>query len=163
MKSKILAALLFVSLALNVGVIGTVGYHWLHHGMRPKNPAGFIHHMKKVLRLSDEQVAAMEKDRAQMETDTAAVRQQLESKRRELFTLVDSQDAYTPQIDQLIGGISTLQMEMEKNAIRHSFVTKKILTPEQRQKFTTMLHKRFGKNHMPPPPPPDGPAQDKTF
>jgi Spy/CpxP family protein refolding chaperone len=150
MKRKLFIVILILSLGLNAGVVATVVFHHMRakifNGMQKEN-SWMKKHIKKKLGLSDEQSNALDKGREDMRTNTQAVRDSLKKKREELFTLVKNTDTYTQDIEKLIGEISSLQMEMERNIIRHSMSAKKILNPDQRQKFDKMMEKGFNKMH----------------
>jgi Spy/CpxP family protein refolding chaperone len=106
--------------------------------------------MREKLNLTDEQVNAMEKERQELETSLVPIKDAIHAKRTELMSLLDTENAYSPKIDVLIGEIGQLQMEMEKNVTRHSFTTKKILSPEQQKQFHAMLRHGFQKKHPGP-------------
>jgi Spy/CpxP family protein refolding chaperone len=152
MKRRILFTFLVLSLALNVGVVGSIGYHLLRHGEGPRSNAEFRHHMQRALKLTDEQANTLEKDHAALEASLQPVKTTLENKRMELLSLLDSEQVYTPKIDALIGSISELQITIEKNVIQHSFVLKKSLTPEQQRRFNALFRKGFMKKHPGPGP-----------
>jgi Spy/CpxP family protein refolding chaperone len=141
MKIKILSVLLILSLGINAGVIGTIGFHWIHHRVGQKDDSGFVKHMQRKLGLSAEQAAILGKGRMELQACIQPARTTIQNKRMELLSLLEKENAYSPATDALIGDIAQLQMEIERNVIHHSFDTKKILTPAQQNKLYALLRK----------------------
>jgi Spy/CpxP family protein refolding chaperone len=173
MKTKLLWAILIVSLAFNAAVIGTMGFHWLrvkgfHH--RPMNEHARVMRMKKTLGLNDEQVKLMEENRSKLDAEIAPLQERLQTKRKEMLTLLESEPAYGPKVEKAIAEISALQGDIEKAVIRNSFSVKTILTPDQQKKFREFMERGFrrmrpgeGRHFGRPPfgmPPPAAPEKE---
>lgn len=151
MKNKVLTSILFLSLALNLGVACTVGFQWASRRIGGEGPdARHKARFNKMLGLTKEQAATMEQRHQQLKNIIDPLRSRLQDKKREMLVLLKSSDGYTPQMDALIGEIAGLQMEIEKNFTRHSLAVKKDLSPDQQKKFTTMLEKGFMRSHRGP-------------
>jgi Spy/CpxP family protein refolding chaperone len=144
MKRKIVLAVLAVSLALNAGMLSTVGFHWLHYrGPGRGDGPGHGNHFRKILRLTDAQSQSFDEDRARLDAAIDPLQKQLRSKKMELVALMKATDTYTTQIDALVTETAGLQTEIEKTFIRHSFNVRRNLTPEQQDKFNELLEKGF--------------------
>jgi Spy/CpxP family protein refolding chaperone len=149
MKKKILLSVLLLSLALNVAVFLTMGFHWFswkHHPGSTGRDAHFSR-MVKTLKMDTAQAKAMQQDRQALEQELQPLREAHRRKKMEMFALMKSTGTYTPQIDSLIEQSAGIQMNIEKTCVRHSFHTRTILTPEQQKKFETMLEKGFRRAH----------------
>ena len=163
MKKKLLLVLLAVSLAFNLAVIATFGHHWMMRKCFAKNPEGgpmfFNPKFEKSLGLTDKQAEFLEKDRAEMKKIMEPMRDELRNKREELFTLIDEEKVDNAKVDKLIGEISSMQANIEREVVKHSIGIKQNMTPEQRAKFKEFLHKHFKK------PPHGGPPmnEEKPF
>ncbi len=160
MKHRTLLIVLALSLALNLGVVSTIGCHWLarrHHGRGGNGGPEHLQRFHKTLNLSDEQAQVLEQRRRELRDALAPLQSRLRAKKLELLSLVKTTDTYTPSIDTLVNQTADIQREMEKKFTQHSLEIRKVLTPEQRQKFDTVLEKRFRKTSPGP-----GPATEKS-
>ncbi len=156
MNKKLVLILLAVSLAFNLAVVLTFGHHWImkRYFERGHGPHMFFQNkLKKMLDLTDQQVAQMEKDHQEMKKTMDPLREELQKKREELFTLVDTDPVDEKKVDELINDISLSQAKIEKAIISRSINMRKDMTPEQQKKFKEFIHKNF-KN---------GPPQDRGF
>lgn len=163
MKKKLLLVLLAVSLAFNLAVLITFGHHSMMRRSFEKGPEGasvfFKDKFKKTLGLSDQQAELMEKERSEMKKAMQPLRDGLQKKREELFALIDEENVDNAKVDKLIGEISSLQADIEREVVKHSIGIRKNMTPEQRVKFNEFLKKHFKK-----PPHGDQPMrEDKSF
>lgn len=148
MKTKIMAAVLVLSLGFNLAVIATFGHHWLESrefGKPHKPGAWHVKKMQKRLNLTDEQSRFMETNMEDLQKTIDPVRAELEGKRKELFTLLDGDTVDPVKVDKIIGDISLLQMKIEKTVVENSIVVRQHLTPEQRAKFKEFLKKGMRK------------------
>ena len=144
MKRKLMVAILILSLGLNIGIIVTFGHHWFMEREFLKGP-GESHwlknKMKKELSLTDEQVKFMEEDREAIHMEIKALRDELQKKRSELFTLVDGETVDNKKVDLLINDLAQLQVKIEKVIIGHLLNMKTHLTPEQQNKLKAAMQK----------------------
>ena len=69
--------------------------------------------------------------------------QALEGKRRQLLQEVWLPQPKDARIDSLLNQISHLQMESQRQVIRHFYQFKEVLNPEQWQKFYGIISERF--------------------
>ncbi|MHB9154954.1 MAG: Spy/CpxP family protein refolding chaperone [Endomicrobiales bacterium] len=148
MKTRIMAIALAISFAFNLAVLATFAHHRLTKKEFRKWPKESSWHQKKMramLGLTEDQAQLMEKDREALRKAIEPVREELQKKRSELFTLLSADPVDNARVDALVAGISSLQMKMEKNVIEHSLAIRKYLTPEQQKKLQDSLHKDFGK------------------
>ncbi|MDD5492987.1 MAG: periplasmic heavy metal sensor [bacterium] len=158
MKNKILAIILILSLGLNLGVLATFSRHWLNKRDFRKGPGENNWHKRKIqkeLNLTAAQVDFMEQDRKNIDQEIKSIRKELRKKRVELFTMLDTDPVDSVKADKLIDAISSLQAKIEKIVVSHLVTMKKNLTPEQQQKFKTIMPKGF----MAPPPDQPGPER----
>jgi Spy/CpxP family protein refolding chaperone len=154
MRRKLLITVLILSLGLNAGVFVSVFFHHMRakcfkEGVQ-KESSWMKKHIKNKLGLSDDQAANLEKGREEMRLKTVDIRNLLSKKRGELFTMVKNTDTYTNEMDKLITEVSVLQADMERNIVKHAISTKKVLNPQQMEKFHKMMEKGFGKMHKNP-------------
>jgi Spy/CpxP family protein refolding chaperone len=149
MKTKVIAALLILSLGFNFAVIITFSHHWFRpqefnrppFERLPKGNSWHADRMRKMLSLTDEQVKLLEQDREELHKTLAPVSDELEAKRTELFTVLNADNVDTTKVDTLINAISLLQAKMERTIVGHSVTIRKFLTPEQQKKFRALLPK----------------------
>jgi Spy/CpxP family protein refolding chaperone len=168
MKPKLMAILLGISLCLNVGVLLGLGHHWLKFRELkkwPKESAWHMKHMKKMLKLDDNQFAMMEKNHDELESRIQPIKDEMTKDRAELFDMLKNEDTFNPKVEQKIEDIARVHLNMARVIVSSSFELKKILTPEQREKFAKMMEKGFGGPFGPGGPGgpigPDGPDMRK--
>ena len=151
MKRKLMTILLVLSLGLNVGIIVTFGHHWFIEREFKKGPGEsnwLKNKMKKELNLTDPQIKFMEADREALHKEIKSIREQLQKKRSELFTLVDAEKVDNKKVDILINDLAQLQVKIEKVIIGHLLNMKTQLTPEQQKKLKEAMQK--GPMKVPP-------------
>lgn len=144
MKKKLVAAIMVLSLGLNLGIIVTFGHHWLMEREFRKGPGEsrwLKNKMKKELKLTDEQVKFMAEDQVAIRKEIKPLREELQKKRAELFTLVDAEKVDNQKVDLLINDLAQLQVKIEKTIIGHLLDMRTHLTPEQRQKLKAAMQK----------------------
>ncbi|MDD5131752.1 MAG: Spy/CpxP family protein refolding chaperone [bacterium] len=151
MKNKIITVILVLSLGLNLGVVARISRHWLNKRDFKKGQSEnnwLKKKMQKELNLTDAQSAFMEQDRKNIDQEIKSIRAELGKKRAELFTMLDADPVDSAKADKLIDAISSLQAKIEKIVVGHLVTVKKNLTPEQQQRFKTIMPRGF----MAPPP-----------
>lgn len=151
MKTKIMVILLVLSLAFNLGIIVTFGYHKLSRRDFRKEfdrAGGYRNRMQKMFNLSEEQVRFMEQDREEAQKEIKPIMDELQKKRAELFALLNADNIDNTKVEKLINDIALLQVKIEKNVVSHLIKVRKNLTPEQQEKFKAIIPKGFMK--MPP-------------
>jgi len=155
-KTKILIVLFVISMGINLGVIFTVGYHWLRDkGTKEESciKCGWQRRqMRQSLNLTAEQAGIMEKYREEMQSQILPLREKLSQKRLELFRLVRDGKADSTKMDTLLDEFSHLQSEIEKKVIQHSNEVRKLLEPEQQKKFFDFFEQGLcpGEGHQMP-------------
>lgn len=164
-KQKTYLWLIIILIVIN---IFSLTFIWLRKPCPPApNPGDFREKnlfLKKELGLNDEQMKNMELLRKELRDTTDLFMNNLWQKRRELQkeALKDKPD--TNKVNYLISEISGLNVKTEQYMLKHFSELKKILSPDQFEKFIRMMDKpkMQGKPMMEngdkqvPPPPPDG-------
>jgi hypothetical protein len=129
MKSKWLTIVLFLSLAINAGVLGAMGYHYYHYASgAPSAPCplapgdGYLY---QSLGLSKLQLVKMEPLAQKFHGRLAELGAVMQEKKG---MLVDSlqKDSNPQGIEKLHQEMSRLQGEIQKEVIAHIMETKKI-------------------------------------
>ncbi|MBW1992524.1 MAG: periplasmic heavy metal sensor [Deltaproteobacteria bacterium] len=182
MRRDWLLYLVIFSLALNVGTIGTFTYLRYRDrqeaAVRPEPPPLPMPELWRRLNLDPEQRRTFRQLRIQHRRRVGALRRELARKRRELFTLLRTQDSSDwPAVQAKIREVSELQGKLEEEIIRHLLNLRRQLRPAQKEVFLRILEKRLrpfrrhrgprwphpGIRHRPgppepalPPPPPAG-------
>jgi len=147
MKRRLLIFGLTLSVAINVGVLGSAGYRWLKisceerpHQEGEHSPMSFL---GKELSLSQSQAREMESLRKALEPKMEEIREELRDKRVQLVNLLMEAEADLEKINIQLKEIESLQTELQKLVIDHLLQEKKILSPEQQKKFFSIISKRL--------------------
>lgn len=145
MKRRLLIFGLTLSVAINIGILGSAGYRWLkisseerHHREGEHSPMGFF---GKELSLSQSQAREMESLRKALEPKMEEIREELREKRVQLVSLLMESEPDIEKINFQLNDIESLQTELQKLVIEHLLQQKKILSPEQQKKFFSIISK----------------------
>ncbi len=98
--------------------------------------------MATELGLSKEQISEMQAMRERHFSETAPLREKLFSKRQELRLLWASPNPDAAQITAKQKEITELQAQMAEAATRHRLEALNVLTPEQREKLSSLMQER---------------------
>jgi Spy/CpxP family protein refolding chaperone len=148
MRSKWLTVVLFLSLAINAGVLATMGYHYYHNASLtssapcPLSPGDS--HLYQSLGLSNLQLSKMEPLAQKFHGRLAELGASMEEKKGLLVDLLQ-QDGDPVRIEELRKGMAAIQDEIQKEVIVHIIETKKILDPGQQQKFFDLMRQSMAR------------------
>jgi Spy/CpxP family protein refolding chaperone len=142
MRSKWLIIILFLSLAINAGVLATTGYHYYRSASRipsapcPVSPGDA--HLYQSLGLSDLQLAKMDPLAQKFHGRLAELGDAMEKKKETLIALLQK-DSNSENIENLRKEMAGVQDEIQREVIAHITDTKKILDPDQQQRFFDLM------------------------
>jgi Spy/CpxP family protein refolding chaperone len=142
MRSKRLMFALFLSLAVNVAVLATMGYHYYLSASAktltpcPVSPADG--HLYQSLGLSDAQLSKMEPLAQRFHGRLAELGVAMEGKRELLVDLL-AKDGDPASIENLRREMAGIQDEIQREVISHIIETRKILDAKQQQRFFDLM------------------------
>ena len=142
MKSRWLTVVLVLSLAINAGVFVSMGYHYYVNASTsstapcPMSPGDS--HLYQSLGLSKIQLSKMEPLAQKFHARLAELEALMETKKKILVTLLQ-EDSDPVSIENLRKEIAGLQDEIQKEVITHITELKKILDPDQQQRFFNLM------------------------
>jgi len=142
MRSKWLIVVLFLSLAINAGVVVTLGYHYYHNTSLtasapcPMSPGDS--HLYQSLGLSKIQLSKMEPLAQKFHARLAELGGRMEEKKEALTDLLQK-DSDPASIENLRKEMAGIQDEIQKEVISHIIESKKILNPIQQQRFFDLM------------------------
>jgi len=146
MKRKILVSAVVILAVVGLSMLTTTIYmRWFSREetrLSRRSPHSF-ELLRKELGLNDAQMAELEAQRNSFEKQSDSTRAELYEKRKALMEELKAGAPDTVRIDDLVSEIGMLQSDLEKKAIRHMLREQAILTPEQREKFSSMFHRHF--------------------
>ena len=154
MKEKLLILALIFSLGINIGIFGSIGYKRLkgkseerHSREAEHSPMRFL---AKELGLSESQTKEIEALRKSLEPKMEEIREELREKKAQLVYLLKESKPDLEKINIQLSEIESLQTKLQKLVIRHLLQEKNILTPEQQDKFFSIISKRLfhGERHQ---------------
>ena len=158
MKRNLLIFGLVLSITINIGVFGSIGYQWLK-SRGEKSHLGETAHSPMTafcerLGLSEEQIIKMEPLRETLNSRIEEIKTELREERIQFLIYlkepVPDQEKITAELSKIV----SLQTELQKIAVDQMLQEKKILTPEQQEIFFSIISKRLC---------PEGRHQDSTF
>jgi Spy/CpxP family protein refolding chaperone len=142
MRSKWLVIVLFLSLAVNAAVLGTIGYHYyLSPTAVPSAPCPMSpgdSHLYQSLNLSEAQLSKMEPLAQKFHVRLGELAALMEKKKETLIALLQKQSDHVG-IENLRKQMANIQDEIQKEVITHIIDSKKILDSNQQQRFFDLM------------------------
>ncbi len=142
MRSKWFTIILLLSLAVNVGVIITLGYHYYHNtSLKPSVPCPMSpgdSHLYQSLGLSKAQLSEMEPLAQKFHERLGELGSRMEEKKKALTDLLQK-ESDPASIEHLRKEMAGIQDEIQKEVISHIMESKKILDPIQQQRFFDLM------------------------
>ena len=142
MRSKWLTIVLFLSLAINAGVLATVGYHYYQNTSRtPSAPCPISPgdtHLYQSLGLSNLQLSKMDPLAQKFHGQLAELGAAMEEKKGLLMDLLQK-EGDPVRIEELRKEMAAIQDEIQKGVILHIAEIKKILDPRQQEQFFNLM------------------------
>jgi Spy/CpxP family protein refolding chaperone len=148
MRSKWLTVVLFLSLAINVGVLATMGYHYYRDASLtssapcPLSPGDS--HLYQSLGLSNLQLSKMDPLAQKFHGRLAELGAIMEEKKMVLIDLL-RKDGDPKEIENLRKEMAGIQDDIQKEVITHIMESKKILDPNQQQRFFDLMRQSMAR------------------
>jgi len=152
MKSKWLTIVLILSLAINAGVLASMGYHYYVNASTPSSAPCPMSpgdsHLYQSLGLSNVQLAKIDPLAQKFHGRIAELGAAMEEKKEALLTLlqINSDPVKTDNLRKEMAGI---QDEIQKEVITHITELKKILDPDQQQRFFDLMRQSMTRVQSP--------------
>ena len=142
MRPKWLIPILFLSLAINAGVLVSMGYHYYVNASTPSTAPCPMSpgdsHLYQSLGLSNVQLSKMGPLAQKFHARLAELGVLMEEKKETLTDLLQK-DSDTAKIENLRKEMAAIQDEIQKEVIVHIMESKKILDPIQQQRFFDLM------------------------
>jgi protein CpxP len=146
MKSKWLTVVLVLSLAINAGVLVSMGYHYYVNASTPSSAPCPMSpgdsHLYQSLGLSNLQLSKMEPLAQKFHGRLAELGAAMEEKKEALVTLLQK-NSDPVKIENLRKEMAGIQDEIQKEVIVHIMESKKILDPQQQQRFFDLIRQNM--------------------
>jgi len=152
MRSKWLIIILFLSLAINAGVLATTGYHYYRNASRtpsvpcPVSPGDA--HLYQSLGLSNLQLSKMEPLAQKFHGRLAELGAGIEEKKRILIDLLQK-DSDPVGVENLRKEMAGIQDEIQREVIVHIMESKKILDAKQQERFFDLMRQNMTRTQSP--------------
>jgi Spy/CpxP family protein refolding chaperone len=151
MRSKWLTVVLVLSLAVNAGVLATMGYHYfLSAPTAPMEPCPMSpgdSYLYKSLGLSDLQLSKMEPLAGSFHGRLAELGAAMEEKKELLIDLLQK-ESDPVSIEKLRKEMAGIQDQIQNEVIVHIAETKKILDPKQQQRLFDLMRQSMVRNSL---------------
>jgi Spy/CpxP family protein refolding chaperone len=142
MRSKWLVLIFILSLAINAGVLVSMGYHFYVNASTPSSAPCPMSpgdsHLYQSLGLSKVQLSQMEPLAQKFHARLAELGTLMERKKETLTDLLQK-DSDPTSIENLRKEMAEIQDEIQKEVIVHIMESKKILDPNQQQRFFDLM------------------------
>jgi len=149
MKKTALYLVLIFSLAINIAIAATLGFHyWRGPGrgraglMCGQKPLRMF--MRENLQLEGEEIARFQTLFSRNREDLLHLRDQISQERQMLLDLIGNHEVDQAQIDQQIERISALQAKMQKIVVSQIINMKSYLPEEKQRKLLEAFRQRPG-------------------
>jgi Spy/CpxP family protein refolding chaperone len=152
MKSKWLTVVLVLSLAINAGVFVSMGYHYYVNASTPSTAPCPMSpgdaHLYQSLGLSTLQLAKMEPLAQKFHGRLAELGSAMEEKKETFLTLLQ-ENGDPVKIENLRKEMAGIQDEIQKEVITHITELKKILDPDQQERFFNLMRQSMTRAQSP--------------
>ena len=142
MRSKGMTVLLLLSLAINVAVLATIGYHYYQNTcLVPSAPCPISPgdtHLYQSLGLSAVQLSKMEPLAQKFHARLGELAALMEQKKETLIALLQK-DGDATRIETLRKEMAGIQDEIQREVITHIMESKKVLDQNQQQRFFDLM------------------------
>ena len=142
MRSKWFTFLLILSLAINVTVLATIGYHYYQNTcLVPSAPCPMSPgdtHLYQSLGLSDVQLSKMGPLAQKFHARLGELAALMEQKKETLIALLQK-DSDPASIENVRKEMAGIQDEIQKEVITHIMESKKILEPDQQERLFNFM------------------------
>jgi len=146
MRSKWLILILILSLAINAGVLVSMGYHYYVNASTPSSAPCPMSpgdsHLYQSLGLSNLQLSKMEPLAQKFHERLAELGARMEEKKETLTNLLQK-DSNPASIENLRKEMAAIQDEIQKEVIVHIMESKRILDPQQQQRFFDLMRQNM--------------------
>jgi Spy/CpxP family protein refolding chaperone len=149
MKKNLIVLFLVLLTIINIAALATFAYHRFHfkrdfprRGGPDVQPDRHMDFIKQELDLNEEQLKEFESQADRFKEETKPILDSLRTKRRALMDEIAVEEPSRDKLNMLTEEIGALQGELHKKTIVHLLEEKSILTPEQQQKFFSLLKER---------------------
>jgi Spy/CpxP family protein refolding chaperone len=146
MKKKWLVLGLILLTAFNLSALGTLVYNrWCHDGASypPEAEVAPGHYMRQQLGLTNEQAARMKTFRETFHPKIEALSQRMKEKRLDLVKELMMESPDSVRIEHILQQTDSLQAALQREVVNHLLLEKEIFTPEQQEKFFSIVLERF--------------------
>ena len=152
MRSKWLVLILFLSLAINAGVLVSMGYHYYVNASTPSSAPCPMSpgdsHLYQSLGLSKVQLSKKEPLAQKFHARLAELGALIEEKKETLTDLLQK-DSDPVKIENLRKEMAGIQDDIQKEVITHIFESKKILDSKQQQHFFSLMRQSMTRTQSP--------------
>ena len=146
MRPKWLILILILSVAVNAGVLVSMGYHYYVNASTPSSAPCPMSpgdsHLYQSLGLSNLQLSKMEPLAQKFHARLAELGVLMEEKKESLTDLLQK-DSDPVKIENLRKEMAGIQDDIQKEVISHIMESKKILDPQQQQRFFDLMRQNM--------------------
>jgi Spy/CpxP family protein refolding chaperone len=145
MKKKFIIIAIALLLIINLSALATIGYHRFIYCKVDGSLCKFSgdDYLYQELSLSRSQIEQMKAHKQSFQAQADTISQQLFFKRIELVNLLKTSEPDSDRIHQALQEIGSLQTELQQQVIGSVLKQKKILNPEQQEKFFAIISDRL--------------------
>ena len=148
MRPKWLIPILILSLAINAGVLVSMGYHYYVNASTPSSAPCPMSpgdsHLYQSLGLSKVQLSKMEPLAQKFHARLAELGARMEEEKEALTDLLQK-ESDPASIENLRKEMAGIQDEIQKEVISHIMESKKILDPIQQQRFFDLMRQSMAR------------------
>jgi len=149
MMNQILRVVFVLSLAMNLGVLGTAAYQRYAGGPAHGRTPGAGVSLRDELRLTDEQARTFTELHAALQARVQALREQMHERRQAFFGILAAPSPDPDAIDLVLKEMNRTQLEMQRAVADYLLAQMRQLAPEQRAAFVQSMARRSGMEEDP--------------
>jgi len=146
MKMKIFTYAVFILLVINLTALGVMVYHrWFEPetSCPSDKPGKGFERLKRELSLSTEQEKILLEYRNVFHSIIDSISAKMQEERRLLVAELKKEDPDLDRLKEIVERINLFQLEAQRKVVEHLIDVKKMLEPEQQEKFLKIVLERF--------------------
>jgi Spy/CpxP family protein refolding chaperone len=149
MTNQILRVVLVLSLAMNLGVLGTAAYQRYGGRAAHVTTPGAGVSLREELKLTDEQARTFTELHAALQARVQPMREQMHRRRQAFLEMLATPSPDAEAMDRRLAEMNQGQLEVQRAVADYLLAEMHLLTPEQRAAFVQSLARRSGMQEQP--------------
>jgi len=144
-KTRVLISIIIVLAALNIAILGTIGFHFYKNRPDKEDERPRREHAGKFaaqqMHLTDEQFKKFDSSRVEFVKESNQVMEQIRQTSKLILDEISSEKPDTLKLNEFVESFGKLHMQQKKMMINHMLQVKSTCTPDQLKHFKKLIRR----------------------